>query len=62
MADQASSLPLGDETSAASVAVPADKGKSKSAAPEEPDVNMMDEDEPSDDSEPEDAVSISAHS
>jgi hypothetical protein len=57
MADQASNVPMVDDTSAASAAVPADKGKGRSAAPEEPDISMMDEEEASEESGPEEAVS-----
>lgn len=48
MADQASNLPNVDSSAAS--AVPADKGKGKSAFPEESDVSMMEEDEASEES------------
>ena len=61
MADQAPTMSNVD-SSAASSAVPADKGKGKTAAPEDnSDVSMMDEDEQSEESEPEAAVSSFTH-
>jgi hypothetical protein len=50
-----SAQPSSNEQSSA--AFPAEKGKGKSAVPEESDVSMMDEDEDEEDSEPEAAVS-----
>ena len=56
MADQASNAAsMGD-----SAAGLGDKGKGKSAIPEESDVSMMDEDEASEESGPEGAVSVVA--
>jgi hypothetical protein len=60
MADQAASnIPTTDESTAASATIPADKGKGKSAAPEESEVSLMEEDDVSEESEHEEAVSCS---